>query len=328
MHSEDVDFQLFSPGMHRRNAAERAICTFKNHFIAGLCSVDKDFPLHLWDCLLPQAILSLKLLRGSRLNPKLSAWAQLNGNFDFNRTPIAPPGIRVIVNEKPGARTSWSPHGLDGWYTGPALDSYRSYNVWVWDTRAERICDTISWFPTKLAMPIALSTDLILAGIQDILHALRHPSPALPLAPLGSNHVATLHFLAELVTGLAAPTNKPDAAAPRRVAPKPGPDAPLRVATPVVLPTIIPPADIPVLPMLAFPASPPVLPEPSLPPSTFENSTSPCGRRRQRQIRAKTTPKPTTKANTNDKPKNTKRPQHGRYTRSNRRRPACPLKPR
>jgi hypothetical protein len=217
----------------------------------------------LWDRLLPQAVLSLNLLRGLRLNPKLSAWAQLNGNFDFNCTPIAPPGIRVIVHEKPDARTSWSPHGLDGWYTGPALDSYRLYNVWVCDTRAERICDTISWFATQLDMPIASSTDLILAGIQDILHALWHTSPASPLAPLGSNHVATLQLLAELVTCLAAPADKPDIAGPLRVAPKPGPDATLRVATPVALPTIIPPAVIPVLPTPAPLAS--LCPTPSCP---------------------------------------------------------------
>jgi hypothetical protein len=65
MQEQAIDFQLVPPGVHRRNAAERAIRTFKNHFIAGLCSVDKDFPLHLWDRLLPQAILSLNLLRGS-----------------------------------------------------------------------------------------------------------------------------------------------------------------------------------------------------------------------------------------------------------------------
>jgi hypothetical protein len=83
MQTEDVDFQLVPPGMHRRNAAKRAIRTFKNHFIAGLCSVDKNFPLHLWDRLLPQAVISLNLLCGSHLNPKLSAWAQLNSNFLF-----------------------------------------------------------------------------------------------------------------------------------------------------------------------------------------------------------------------------------------------------
>jgi hypothetical protein len=34
---------------HRVNAAERAIQTFKNHFIAGLATVDKTFPMQLWD---------------------------------------------------------------------------------------------------------------------------------------------------------------------------------------------------------------------------------------------------------------------------------------
>jgi hypothetical protein len=73
----DIDFQLVPPGVHRRNAAERAIRTFQNRFIAGLCSVDTYFPLHLWDHLLPQAELTLNLMRGSRLNPTLSAWAQV-----------------------------------------------------------------------------------------------------------------------------------------------------------------------------------------------------------------------------------------------------------
>ena len=120
-----INYQLVPPCLHRRNAAERAIRTFKNHFIAGLCSVDKDFPLHLWDKLLPQAELTLNLLCGSRINPKLSAHAQMHGHYDFNRTPLAPPGIRVLVHIKPHERTTWSPHGADGWYTGPALDSYR-----------------------------------------------------------------------------------------------------------------------------------------------------------------------------------------------------------
>jgi hypothetical protein len=65
MNEQVIDFQLVSPDNHRRNAAERAIRTFKNHFIAGLCSTEKNFPMHLWDRLLPQAILTLNLLRGS-----------------------------------------------------------------------------------------------------------------------------------------------------------------------------------------------------------------------------------------------------------------------
>ena len=36
------------PHIHRRNAAGRAICTFQNHFLAGLASVDPDFPIQVW----------------------------------------------------------------------------------------------------------------------------------------------------------------------------------------------------------------------------------------------------------------------------------------
>ena len=42
--SINLPFQLVSPGDHRANPAERAIQTFKNHFIAMLSGTDPDFP--------------------------------------------------------------------------------------------------------------------------------------------------------------------------------------------------------------------------------------------------------------------------------------------
>jgi hypothetical protein len=61
----DIAYQLVPPHFHRRNAAEGAIRTFKEHFVAGLSSVDPSFPMHLWDRLLPQAEITLTLLRAS-----------------------------------------------------------------------------------------------------------------------------------------------------------------------------------------------------------------------------------------------------------------------
>jgi hypothetical protein len=58
-----VTYQLVPPDMHRRNAAERAIRTFKAHFLGILTGVSGDFPRHLWDLLLTQAELTLNLLR-------------------------------------------------------------------------------------------------------------------------------------------------------------------------------------------------------------------------------------------------------------------------
>jgi hypothetical protein len=43
MAEQQIDFQLTPAHMHRRIAAERDIRSFKNHFIAGLCSTDTDF---------------------------------------------------------------------------------------------------------------------------------------------------------------------------------------------------------------------------------------------------------------------------------------------
>jgi hypothetical protein len=57
--ANDVEYQLVPPHCHLRNATERAIRTLKEHFVAGISSVDPTFPLHLWDRLLPQAEITL-----------------------------------------------------------------------------------------------------------------------------------------------------------------------------------------------------------------------------------------------------------------------------
>lgn len=75
---------------------ERAIQTFKNHFVACLCTTDKHFPIHLWDRILPQATTTLNLLHSSQLNLRLSAKVHLDGTFNFNCTPLSPLGTLVI----------------------------------------------------------------------------------------------------------------------------------------------------------------------------------------------------------------------------------------
>jgi hypothetical protein len=40
--------ELVPPNCHQQNMAERAIQTFKNHFVSILSGVDNRFPLSLW----------------------------------------------------------------------------------------------------------------------------------------------------------------------------------------------------------------------------------------------------------------------------------------
>jgi hypothetical protein len=211
MAAENIDYQLVPPGIHRRNAAERAIRTFKNHFIAGLCTTDPKFPLVLWDQLLPQTLITLNLLRSSRINPQLSAWAQVHGNFDYNRTPLAPPGTRVLVHGKPDLRGTWSPHCIEGWYLAPAMKHYRCYKVWIPETRATRIADTLAWFPTQVKMPIPDTATLAIATARDLVKILGNPNPASPLSPLSASEKESLEQLAKNFQNISSTTITPAA---------------------------------------------------------------------------------------------------------------------
>jgi hypothetical protein len=87
-----MSYQLVPPHCRRTNATETAVKTFKEHFKSGLATVDPDFPAHLWGILLPQAEITLNLLRSSRLHPQLSAAAHYHGLIDYNKTVFGPPG--------------------------------------------------------------------------------------------------------------------------------------------------------------------------------------------------------------------------------------------
>jgi hypothetical protein len=50
--------------------------------------------MHLWDRLLPQEVITLNMLRISRINPKLSASTHIDGKYDYNRAPMTPMGTR------------------------------------------------------------------------------------------------------------------------------------------------------------------------------------------------------------------------------------------
>ena len=69
-----VDYQLVLPDIHRRNAAKIPIITFEAHFLATLAGVAHDFLHHIWDLVLPQAELTLNLLRQETANPAMSSW--------------------------------------------------------------------------------------------------------------------------------------------------------------------------------------------------------------------------------------------------------------
>jgi hypothetical protein len=309
MATQNVDVQLSPPHIHRRNAAERAIRTFKNHFVAGLCSTDVDFPMQLWDRLIPQAVQTLNLLRKSRLHPQMSAYAHLHGPFDFNRTPLAPPGIKVLIHEKPTVRGTWAPHAVPGWYLGPAMHHYRCYRVWARTTRAERITDTLVWVPTTLRVPVPSPTDRLQLAALDLVAAItaQHPPHGVQLHLSDSTREAlrTLTTIFSQCIQPAHPGNQPGPptmpvpavpppAPPPRVVPHPAPphaapypappprvallpnEAPVEHAGHLPPPQAFPiqPPDQPIAPAAVLQLEPPPVPLPQPFPAAAPTTTS------------------------------------------------------
>ena len=93
-----MKLELVPPGCHHRNAAEVAIRNFKAHFLSVLAGTATRFPPNLWDRLLPQAEVTINILRQSNATPNVSAYSHISGPFDYNKMPLAPMGCEARVH--------------------------------------------------------------------------------------------------------------------------------------------------------------------------------------------------------------------------------------
>jgi hypothetical protein len=178
--------------------------------------------MHLWDRLLPQAEITLNLLRTSRLHPQLSAAAHYHGIVDYNKTAFAPPGCKLIAHEKSGNRRTWAPHGQHGYSLGPAMHHCRCQNVYISTTASERIVDTLEFFPHNYQMPQLSSTDRLIMAAKDMTDALQNPHPEVPFASIGDDTIATLTDLAAIFKlKLRQAPSPATQASPAKVIPRP-----------------------------------------------------------------------------------------------------------
>ncbi|KAL7525184.1 hypothetical protein ACHAXR_004198, partial [Thalassiosira sp. AJA248-18] len=170
---KECQLELVPAGCHRRNVAEVAIKTFKAHFISILAGLPASFPLRLWCQLLPQAELTMNILRPSHARPGISAHAYLFGPFDFNRTPLAPIGSEMQCHEKPGDRGTWAEHSVDGWFLQSSQQHYRSFICYIKSTRATRVCDTVQFMHKHITQPALTQGDVVSKAAHDLIEALK-----------------------------------------------------------------------------------------------------------------------------------------------------------
>ena len=175
---KQIEFELVPPGNHKRNQAERAIQTFKAHFIAILAGVDNKFPLSLWCHLLEPTEITLNLLRQSKMVPKISAFAHVHGHHDYMKKPFAPLGCAIKAHVKPDDRRTWDARSDARFSLGTSMEHHCCFRVYITKTRSTRISVTVHFKHQYIKNPTVSPESHIIAAAQQLATALQGNIPA------------------------------------------------------------------------------------------------------------------------------------------------------
>ena len=85
-----ITYQLVPLDDHRKNRAEKAIQTWRDHLVVVLSGTATTFPLHLWCQIIPQSERQLLLLCQRKCNPKVNAYTHLYAQHDYNTQLFVP----------------------------------------------------------------------------------------------------------------------------------------------------------------------------------------------------------------------------------------------
>ena len=177
LRSNDTKWKNVEAYNHRVHAAEPAVKTAKYHAIAHFATLDFNYPIQIWDRMLPTIECTLNLLRKSRRNNKISVYEELNGAFDWNATPLAPLGTKGVAFIDPEVRATWAPHCNDVFVTGMCPNHYRLLEFFDPKTRNYRKTGTYQLFPTHTKIPTISEDDLTIHAATDLLHSFRKIVP-------------------------------------------------------------------------------------------------------------------------------------------------------
>jgi hypothetical protein len=192
--AKQVKIQYTPPNMHCTNLAERAVRTWRNHFLSGMTGIPPSFPIANWCCLTAQCNTTLSMMHPCWQNPRLSAHKAMEGSFPFDATPMAPLGTEVVVHLKPNRCRTWGYHVAKAWYLSNA-------RVIMANTVGKRVTDTFRYQHHTLPFPTITETDCIIEVTARLTHAITGVQEATP------GELAASQTLRTLLLGKVAPLN-------------------------------------------------------------------------------------------------------------------------
>ena len=97
----------------------------------------------------------------------------MEGEFHFDSTPIAPPGLQMLMQVKPENRRTFGLNAKKAWYTGPCLNHYQAFRGVLPSTGGERISNTVKFQHHEIAIPSPTPSDRILEATHQLKDAIK-----------------------------------------------------------------------------------------------------------------------------------------------------------
>ena len=134
------------------------------------------------------------------MNPKLSGYAQLHGEFNYNATPLAPPGTQVVIHENLTVRGTWAPHGVKRWYLGPSMNNYCCHHVYITKTRGERDSECVEFFPHNTPLSYKSSAENAIIVAQELAYVLQNTAPQASFSNIDEAQLGAIETLSKIFT--------------------------------------------------------------------------------------------------------------------------------
>ena len=93
--------------------------------------------------------------------------------FNFNHTPLAPLGCEVQCHEKADKQGSWTEHSVNGWYICTSHLHYCAFNVFIKQSQAKQVTDTIMFKHKYITWPAVTHGNVVCKAAFELAKALQ-----------------------------------------------------------------------------------------------------------------------------------------------------------
>ena len=153
--------------------------------------------IQLCSKMLPQIEDTLNMLHTSRRDNKITAYEELHGPFDWNRTPLAPLGTKGMVFVTPGNRHTFAPHCDKAFVVGRAPHHYRLIEFFVPSSKGYRISGCYRLDPAHWSVPTISEQDKTVRAAAELITQLNAINP--PAAVTKTKHIAIIQQLRDIL---------------------------------------------------------------------------------------------------------------------------------